>query len=233
MRKVLIGREVAEGTKTGNGCGTCFAFRCHLKSFSLYVVLTPKGVIIEGGIFMKNPLSYFSNEMRKFRKLIVLALMGLFIALGIVFTRVLKPIDLPYLRVSFGFIATSVCSMMLGPFLGGINAAVADVAGFFLFPTPNAFFFPGLTFSALLAGVIYGLYLYKKPVTLLRVALAVLTVTIFIDMLLNTYWLSILLGQAWKVMFPIRALKAAVWYPVQVLIIYYLRRIITSKYQDI
>ncbi len=192
-----------------------------------------KGRSFEEGISMKDPFSYFSEEMRKFKKPIVLALMGLFIALGIVFTRVLKPIDLPYLRVSFGFIATSVCSMMLGPFLGGINAAVADVAGFFLFPTPGAFFFPGLTFSALLAGIIYGIYLYKKPVTLLRVALAVLTVTVLIDMFLNTYWLSILLGQAWKVMFPIRAIKAAVWYPVQVIIIYYLRRIITTKYKDI
>ena len=182
---------------------------------------------------MKSPSVYLSEEMRKFRKPLVLALMGLFIALGIIFTRILKPVDLPYLRVSFGFLATAFCSILLGPFLGGINAAIADIAGFFLFPTPSAFFFPGLTFSALITGVIYGVFLYKKPVTLLRVALAVLTVTVLIDMLLNTYWLSILLGQAWKVMFPVRALKAAAWYPVQVLVIYSLRRITKGKYTEI
>ncbi len=182
---------------------------------------------------MKNPLNYFSAEMKKFKKPLVLALMGLFIALGIVFTRIVRPVELPYLRVSFGFLVTALCSLMLGPVLGGINAAIADVAGFFLFPTPGAFFFPGLTLSALLAGVIYGIFLYKKPTTLLRVALAVLTVTILFDLLLNTYWLSILLGKAWTVMFPLRAIKAAIWYPVQVLLIYYLRRIIPSKYQDI
>lgn len=178
---------------------------------------------------MSDPLKYFKTELKKMSDPKVLALMGLFLALGILFTRILKPLDLPYLRISFGFLATALCSMLLGPFLGGINAALADIAGFFLFPSAGAIFFPGLTVSALLTGVIFGIFLYKKPITIMRVSLAVLIITIFIDMLLNTTWLSILLGRAWMVLFPMRALKSVIWLPVQVFFIYYIWKYISKN----
>jgi len=183
---------------------------------------------------MKGLFKYFSNEYTKFKQPVVLAIMGLFIALGIVLTRVVKPIDLPYLRVSFGFIATAVCSMLLGPFLGGLNAALTDIAGFFLFPSAGGPFFPGLTLSALITGIIYGIFLHRKKFTLLNVVISVLLVTVFIEMLLNTYWLSILLDKGWLVLFPLRALKSAIFYPIQVFIIYYLgrlRRVMPSHLQ--
>ncbi len=170
---------------------------------------------------MQNPLKYFKEEMVKFRKPIVLALMGLFVALAVVLTRLVRPIELPFLRVSFGFLATSFCSIILGPFLGAVNAAVGDIAGYFLFPSGSAFF-PGFTISAFLSGILYGVFLYKKPVTLLRVALAVLSVSIAADLVLNTIWLSILYDKAWTAFFALRAIKTAIFYPIQVAAIYLL-----------
>jgi len=146
--------------------------------------------------------------------------MGMFIALQIVFTRIIKPIDLPYLRVSFGFLASSFSSILMGPILGGINGAISDIAGFFLFPSPGAAFFPGFTISAFLTGLIYGIFLYKKPKTVLRIFFAVLTVSIFIDLFLNTLWLSILLDKAWMTFFIARLIKTTLFLPIQVFFIY-------------
>ncbi len=148
----------------------------------------------------------------------ILVLMGLFTALGIVLTRIVRPIELPFIRVSFGFLATAFASMLLGPLLSGGAAAISDVAGYFLFPS-GSMFFPGFTFSAFFTGVIYAIFLYQKPKSVFRIALAVLTVSLFVDLGLNTLWLSILYDEAWTVFFVSRLIKTAAMAPVQILLI--------------
>jgi len=153
------------------------------------------------------------------KKTKIIVFMGLFIALHVVFTRILRPIELPYLRVSFGFLATSMVSMFLGPVLGGINAAISDVVGYFLFPSGNPFF-PGFTLSAFITGLVYGVFLYKKEKTIVRITLAVLVVSVVVDLGLNTYWLSILLDQAWRTFFVARLIRTGIMFPIQVFFIY-------------
>ena len=169
-------------------------------------------------IFMKIPAAPRPWSPRDTR---VLVLAGLFVALSIVLTRLVKPIDLPLVKVTFGFIATSFSSILLGPFFSGLIAAVADIAGYFMFPS-DAAFFPGFTLSAFLTGVIYGVFLFKKPKTFLRITLAVLCVSLFIDLGLNTLWLSIMYNKAWMVLFVTRLVKTAIMLPVQVIFIHLL-----------
>lgn len=160
----------------------------------------------------------------------VLVLMGLFVALSIVLTRIAKPIDLPFVKVTFGFIATSLASCIIGPVLSGIIAAVSDVAGYFLFPSPSGgAFFPGFTFSAFITGLIYGVFLYKKPKSLIRIFLAVLSVSVLVDLGLNTMWLSILYNKAWIAFFVGRALKTAIMLPVQVIFIHLIWRYVGQQ----
>jgi ECF transporter S component (folate family) len=177
---------------------------------------------------MKNPFSYFKNEMIKFRKPIVLVLMGLFVALAVVLTRLTNWYIMPTQRVNFAFLATSIGSLIMGPFLGALNAAVADIVGYFLFPSGGAFF-PGFTITALVGGILYGLFLYKKPVTILRVAVAVLCVSLIGDLFLNSIWLSILFKAAWLPLLVGRILKTVLWYPVQVFVIYYVWKLAVDK----
>lgn len=162
------------------------------------------------------------------KKTKIIVFMGLFIALHVVFTRILRPIELPYLRVSFGFMATSMVSMILGPVLGGVNAAISDIVGFFLFPSGNVFF-PGFTISAFISGLIYGVFLYKKEKTILRISLAVIIITIFVDLGLNTIWLSILLDQAWQAFFLARLIRSAILLPIQIFFIYATWKLVVKK----
>ena len=49
--------------------------------------------------------------------------------------------------------------------------------------------------SAMAGSVIYGVILYRKPLSLGRVILANGLVTVFINLLLNTYWMTVLYGE--------------------------------------
>lgn len=153
----------------------------------------------------------------------VLVFMALFISLEVVLTRFFS-IQTPIVRIGFGFLPVALSSIMLGPIIGGITAAVADVVRMFAFPSGFPYF-PGFTFSALASGMIYGLFLYKKPKTLLRIALAVLTVTVVVDLGLNTLWLTVFMGNAMSA-FAVRLVKSLIMFPIQVALIHLMWRYI-------
>ena len=72
----------------------------------------------------------------------------------------------------------------------------------------------------MLGSVIYGVILYKRPLSLRRIIVANSTVTVFVNMLLNTYWMTILYGDAFAVLFPARAMKQIIMLPVEIILFY-------------
>ena len=146
-------------------------------------------------------------------KVVTLALL---IALEIILTRFLS-INTPIVRIGFGFLPVAVCGILYGPLWAGAAYACGDILGMLIFPSGQ--YFPGFTATAVVTGVIYGLYLYKKEVTWPRVILASMTVLIISTLCLNTLWLSILYGNAFLGMLPTRIMEAAILWPVQVVTI--------------
>jgi ECF transporter S component (folate family) len=165
-------------------------------------------ILKRGGVFMK-----------KTRTIIFL---GLFIAINIVLVRMLSLNPLPSIRIDFGFLPIALSSVMFGPVLGGITGAAADLLGYPIAPTGP--YFPGFTLSGFVSGAMYGLVLYKKPNTLVRVVIAAVLSIVLVDLVLNTAWLSILYNKGVLAILPLRLLKAAIMLPVQVSVIYVLRR---------
>ena len=108
--------------------------------------------------------------------------------------------------------------MLFGPVAGCAVAGLADIISYIM--KPIGAFFPGLTLSAMAGSVIYGVILYRKPLSLGRVILANGLVTVFINLLLNTYWMTVLYGDAFMVLFPARALKQALMFPIDVILFY-------------
>lgn len=147
--------------------------------------------------------------------------LSLLVAMDVVLNRFLS-FDTDILRVSFGFIPQSFSAILFGPLVGGISSAIADIIGMII--APKGPYFPGLTLSSLLTGIIYGLFLYKKPKTLPRITLAVLFIVLFVDLGLNTYWLTILWGKGYLLILPTRVIKSLLVLPVQVSSIYLLWR---------
>ena len=106
--------------------------------------------------------------------------------------------------------------------MGGL----ADLLKYLVNPTGP--FFPGFTISGICGGIIYGLVLYKKPLTVKRVILANLLVTVSVNIFLNTYWLTLLYGDAFLVLLPARILKQAVMMPIEVVLFYTVAKVLTK-----
>ena len=141
---------------------------------------------------------------------------ALLIALDIILTRFLR-IQTPTLRISFGFLPIAIIAMLHGPMLAGIAGALGDLIGFMLVPVGT--FFPGFTLSAILTGVIYGVFLYDRPKSLGRIVMIALTMTVCITLVLNTFWLSILFEDAFVVLLLPRFILAGIMFTLQVVCI--------------
>jgi len=146
-----------------------------------------------------------------------LVVMALLIALEIILTRFLS-IETPTLRIGFGFLPVAVMAILYGPWWTGAAGIVGDLVGMTLMP--KAAFFPGFTLTAFLAGMIYGLILYKKPITWKRTFVAVSAVNVICSLCLDTVWLSMMYGDSFLVLLPMRLVKAAIMIPLATAIIY-------------
>lgn len=129
-----------------------------------------------------------------------------------------------YIRIGFDFVAKELTALFFGPVTACIVAGLADIISYII--KPVGAFFPGLTISAMLAGIIYGVILYKRPLSLKRIILANTLVTVLINMLLNTYWMTILLGKGFLVIFPARALKQLIMLPIEVALFYTVSKVL-------
>ena len=154
-----------------------------------------------------------------------IAFVGLLVAIEIIFTRFLS-FQTPIIRIGFGFIPIAFSAIMFGPAIGGLTAAIADVVGMMIFP--KSAYFPGFTLSAFLSGAIYGIFLYRKPVTVLNVSISVLLITLLVDIGLNTLWLSMITGKAALVLLIPRVYKSLLMLPVQIAAIQVLWKYIGS-----
>lgn len=131
-----------------------------------------------------------------------------FLALLVAINIVLQKISFgpATLKVGLGFVGNIMLGYYFGAIWGGFGALISDLLSSAIFGVEGGFF-PGFTLSAILAVVIYGLFLYYKPVKLWRVGIATILVTIIVNILLNTYWLHILYGINLKVAFLQRIIK--------------------------
>jgi ECF transporter S component (folate family) len=157
------------------------------------------------------------TNLKKLMDVRVLAYMGMLIALNVVLTRFIPVIQYEYLRVSFNFIPVSFGSMLFGPVIGGLGAALSDLLGMLI--ASKGDYFPGLTLSAFLTGAIYGMFLYRKPKSMVRIVLAVLCISVFVNLGLNTYWFTILLGKGFMVMLPERSIQNGIMSIIQIIMI--------------
>lgn len=153
------------------------------------------------------------------RKTRVLVFMGLLLVIQMILTRPFAVIFIPdVVRIGFSFIPLSLSAMLFGPVMAGLQGVAEDLLGMLLFPQGP--YFPGFTLSAFLGGAVYGLMLYGRPKSPVRIFLAVLMVTVFVDLGLNTLWLTILYHRAAVAILGTRLLGAAVMLPVKVVMIY-------------
>lgn len=121
-----------------------------------------------------------------------------------------------YLRISFSVLPQQIVCFLYGPVVGSIFGAVSDILRYIT--KPSGPFFPGFTVSSMLYGVIYGIFLYQKRFSYKNLILSNIVASIMINILLNTYWISMLYGHVYTLILPLRILKEAFALPFHILI---------------
>lgn len=172
---------------------------------------------------MKNFCEVFLCSSKELKNVKNLVTVGLLITMGIVLNLFTIPIT-PFMRLSLGFIVAAVIGMLFGPFVGGMSGGLSDIINYLIMPSGP--YFPGLTLSGILAGVLYGIALYNKRITIVRCTAIICIITITIEILLNTYWLSLLYGKSFLVLFPLRAIKDAIMIPIKVGLMYFMLNLV-------
>ena len=147
-----------------------------------------------------------------------LVVMAFLIALEIILTRFLS-IQLPIARIGFGFLPVAITAIMFGPIWAGLCYTAGDLLGMLLFPTAGVPYFVGFTLSAFITGVLYGVILYRKEINMRISFIAAFVVLTSITLILNTFWLHLLVGQAFFAILPTRIAEAVVMLAVQTITI--------------
>jgi len=160
---------------------------------------------------MKKLLWFMRSSAEELKSVSTVSVAGMLVAIGVVLSFV-KIVLSPVLEISFSFLPLAAGGLLYGPVVGGIMGILTDVLGYFI--RPNGPFFPGFTLSALISGILYGLLLYKKPVTWTRVIIVGALITVFINLGLTSLWLSMMYGKAFVVLLTARIVKNLVMFPI-------------------
>ena len=171
---------------------------------------------ISNDLTLKNSERLSFKSVEELQRLPVLCFCGLMGAVAIILGTVATIKFGNFLRIGFSSIPNQIISYLFGPWIGAIFGGAMDVVKWFI--NPSGDFFPGYTLTAILAGIIYGIFLYKRPVRLWRVIAAELCVKVFCNLGLNTLWIVLTTGNAVKAILPTRFIVNAGKLPADVIL---------------
>lgn len=158
-----------------------------------------------------------ADELRDLRKLLFAALM---IAMCIVLAQIPSVPLFGGARVTWGFLARSVCAWVCGPVLGLLFAFAEDNLSFFLTGGGGYPYFPGYTLTTMLGVFTYALFFYRAPLTVRRIFCAKLLTNIQ-NVVLGALWMAILNSSGefslatWYASASLSAVKNLIMLPVQ------------------
>ena len=161
--------------------------------------------------------SQASRELRDLRKLMFAALM---IAMCVVLAQIPSVPLFGGARVTWGFLARSVCAWVCGPVLGLLFAFAEDNLSFFLTGGGGYPYFPGYTLTTMLGVFTYALFFYRAPLTVRRIFCAKLLTNIQ-NVVLGALWMAILNSSGefslatWYASASLSAVKNLIMLPVQ------------------
>ena len=121
------------------------------------------------------------------------------------------------IKIGLGYLITALLGMLYGPFTAALAAGAGDLIKYLLKPD-GAYFF-GFTLTAMLGGVVYGVFFYREKCTIPRAIASKATVSLLLNCLLNTVWVSWLYGMPFGALGP-RVIKNLMALPFEIVLLY-------------
>lgn len=168
---------------------------------------------------MKKIKETFFSSLYELKSTKNVVLCGLLAALAVVLGTVASISVGPYIKIGFSGLPNRIVEFLFGPVVGCLFGGALDILKYII--KPDGPFFFGFTFNAMLAGVIYGSILYRKPVSIPRIVCAEFLAKVLVNCVLNTLWISMLYGQGFLAIMPMRVLKNAIMLPIDSAILFF------------
>lgn len=182
---------------------------------TVQVLSEPLPEFCKGGIFMKKLLALISESYHEFKNVSTVTTCAMFGAMSVVLGYYSIRVT-PNLKIGLGALPNELVDYLFGPVVGCLFGGAMDVVKYLI--KPDGGFMFGFTFNAMLAAFIYGLFLYKRPLSLRRMLAAKLVVIVLCNIILGTYWLSLLNGKGYLAILPARIIKNLIQWPVDSLL---------------
>lgn len=122
------------------------------------------------------------------------------------------------IKIGLGYLITALLGMLYGPFTAALAAGAGDLIKYLLKPD-GAYFF-GFTLTAMLGGVVYGVFFYREKCTIPRAIASKATVSLLLNCLLNTVWVSWLYGMPFLGALGPRVIKNLMALPFEIILLY-------------
>ncbi len=161
-----------------------------------------------------------ASELKKTKSLV-------FASLIVVLRIVVKAFKIPLaagLNITFDCYVNSLGSLIYGPVVGLCVGAVSDTLGYLIFPS-GAYFFPFI-FVEMLSSFIFGLFFWKRQISVLKVLTAKFTVNLICNIVLTslfTKWMYVMLGDekatTYNIINLVRIVKNLVLFPAESVLI--------------
>lgn len=184
--------ELLRGRKDFS-CDTQIASRCYKKGYLCFLSFSARTNAKKKEVF------FMKKKMLSQEKIFKLCCLGVLIAMQIVLARfAVIPVG-DMMRFSTSFIPVVIGARLFGIAGGMAVYGIGDLVGAIAFPTGGAFF-PGYTVTAVIVGLIFGLFLRptKNEETALqrniKIVLSVLSTQLVGSFLLNSFWRSFQTG---------------------------------------
>ena len=123
---------------------------------------------------MKSFFNLFSDSAKELKKVSTLTVSGLFIALSIILRNLTINISAD-LRINFAFLGVMIIGMLYGPVVSIMGSVGVDIIGYFLDGFKARDYNFALLMVKIIAGLIYGILLYKKTTNKSIIANAVIS----------------------------------------------------------
>lgn len=174
----------------------------------------------------------FKSSFDELKKTKTLTILGLLLAIALILNT--QSINIGgNIIIKFSFLCNAVAGFLFGPFASGALSGLTDIFTNLLFGK-NGSYNPLFTFSAILAGLIYGLFLYKNVYDdkklILRIILSKLLVVIIVNLILNTLFISFINGKAFIVLIAKRVFKEIILVPIQCILSYLVLKTLNKVY---
>lgn len=183
---------------------------------------------------MQKKQNIFVRSLNELKSTRCLALTALLIAINIALDLLGLTVKLPpNLRISFGFLCNASIGMLFGPVVGMMAGVCTDVLGYFAGNLTMGAYFPGYTLTAITAGLIWGLWLYPRKVTIWRALGAKACINLFCNIGLNTLWLTLTGGEAMGALLVFRVPKNLIMLPIETVLLYFAMKLVLRLHRTL